>query len=705
MKTRLLFRPDMFTVQGLTLFATLAALCLETPAYGSGKALSAAPAGTSPKPESSIPFAYKFETVGGAAVESGDGRHVVQVKDGFKLVLVPEQGGVWNMEAVSVLGVGFKNTGSSDLVMDLMLCNDGATGWSDSSLGRTIVKPGEEIPLAVALGRRNDNYNERPGYFRMSGLPNGTFGHWHTIDPARVIRLVITCNSAGDHSFELGQMAALQPMDESRMGVFPFIDKYGQYMLKDWPGKVHSDEDIRKAVAAEKKLQKELSAPTGFDPYGGWADGPRFEATGYFRTQQVDGTWWFVDPDGHLFWSFGVTCVGTEFAAQTPLGRDPAVFKDLPGEDDPEFGPFRSLREVEHDYQTIAGVPHYEFTQANLYRKYGKDWRRKSVEQDLARLQYCHLNTIGAWSDDAMVAKRKIPYTAMVHYEYAFAAQKLPDPFNPETRAGLRKALNEYPVPFKDDPWCLGAFVNNELHWHNHAFELIPDILGWKEPDTEVKKVFRDWLKEKYGAVEALNEAWKLQLSGWDDLLKGTDADLFRNADRDDCSALASLFADAFFKMVREELDHYAPRVLYFGCRFNVAPPEVIKALAKYADVISANVYSYSSAAGRYGITDKPVLISEYHFVNVGGGNLGGGLRSAQDAVQQGRQLEEYIKAAVNDPKIIGAHWFEWRDQNVGGRYDGENYACGFFDVADVPNEPLIRAAAEAGRNLYRNSK
>jgi len=140
---------------------------------------------------------------------------------------------------------------------------------------------------------------------------------------------------------------------------------------------------------------------------------------------------------------------------------------------------------------------------------------------------------------------------------------------------------------------------------------------------------------------------------------------------------------------------------VYLGCRFNVAPPEVVRALANYAEVISANVYNYSPEIGRYGITDKPVLISEYHFVNIGSGCLGGGLRSAQDAVQQGRQLSAYIRDAVDNPKVIGAHWFQWRDQNVGGRYDGENYSAGFFDVADVPNEPLIRAAAESGRTLY----
>ena len=31
-----------------------------------------------------------------------------------------------------------------------------------------------------------------------------------------------------------------------------------------------------------------------------------FPATGFFRTAQIGGRWWFVDPDGHPFFSQGV---------------------------------------------------------------------------------------------------------------------------------------------------------------------------------------------------------------------------------------------------------------------------------------------------------------------------------------------------------------------------------------------------------------
>jgi hypothetical protein len=644
---------------------------------------------------------YKFGQVQGVSVRTVEGRHILQAKGGFKLVLVPAQGDVWNMESVSVLGLMLKNIGQTEMILDLMLGNAGATDWSNSSLGRTIVKAGEQMPLAVVLCRPRTKDMIDNSYLRMSGRPNGHRSHWHTIDPSKVKDLVIKCDQKGEHFFELAQMFPMQKMNDALKDKFPFIDKYGQYILKDWPDKVYSDKDIIKSIALEKKLEQELSKPTGFTKYGGFKDGPKFEATGFFRTEKYKGSWWFIDPEGYLFWSYGVDTVGIDFAGQTPLERNPSVFRDLPARDDNQFGQFYVKIDVEENYSKLEDVPHYDYTKANLYRKYGKNWPQRYVEQDVKRLKYCNINTIGAWSDKEIAAQKKVPYTVMVHYEYAFAAQKLPDPFDPETRSGLRKAIHEYPVNFKNDSWCLGTFVNNELHWKNTSGPLVAAILSYEQANTEAKKVFRDWLKEKYTTVTALNEAWKTQFSAWDDLLKVTDESMFTKVDAADCSALTTLFAEAFFKMVKEELDNYSRNLLYLGCRFNVAPPEVIKTAAKYADVISANIYSYNPESGRYGVMDKPILITEFHFVNVSGNNLGSGLRSAQDAVQQGRLFREYITKAVEHPQIIGTHWFQWRDQNVGGRYDGENYDVGFFDVADIPNEDLIRAAEENGRNLY----
>ncbi len=77
------------------------------------------------------------------------------------------------------------------------------------------------------------------------------------------------------------------------------VDEFGQNAKQDFPIKVHSEAEL--VEAAESELQ--ALAASGPLPdrsrYGGWLEGPRLDATGYFRTEKVNDKWWLVDPDGY----------------------------------------------------------------------------------------------------------------------------------------------------------------------------------------------------------------------------------------------------------------------------------------------------------------------------------------------------------------------------------------------------------------------
>ena len=81
------------------------------------------------------------------------------------------------------------------------------------------------------------------------------------------------------------------------------IDRYGQYIHAQWPEKIHSDSDLAAARQHEAAAIDARPAPASWDRYGGWADGPQLEATGFFRTEKYDGKWFLVDPEGKLFFS------------------------------------------------------------------------------------------------------------------------------------------------------------------------------------------------------------------------------------------------------------------------------------------------------------------------------------------------------------------------------------------------------------------
>jgi hypothetical protein len=87
----------------------------------------------------------------------------------------------------------------------------------------------------------------------------------------------------------------------------PLVDELGQYTHADWPSKAHSLAELKSHWAAEETALKD--APTNRDSYGGFSD-THAKATGFFRVEQIEGRWWFVDPDGHLFYSTGLNGVG-----------------------------------------------------------------------------------------------------------------------------------------------------------------------------------------------------------------------------------------------------------------------------------------------------------------------------------------------------------------------------------------------------------
>ena len=106
--------------------------------------------------------------------------------------------------------------------------------------------------------------------------------------------------------------------DADLRAFFPFIDEFGQYMHRDWPGKTGSVAEMKAQRKAEQNDLAAHAGPAQRNRYGGWAVGPKREATGWFRAEKHAGKWWLVDPEGRLSWSHGVDCVRARSA--TPRG-------------------------------------------------------------------------------------------------------------------------------------------------------------------------------------------------------------------------------------------------------------------------------------------------------------------------------------------------------------------------------------------------
>jgi len=607
---------------------------------------------------------------------------------------------IWDLHNNTSIAFNVSNLGSSDIAL---ICNIGDYQWCN---GLLLLQPGESGLMRVPIKgyRLPDNHPLSLSYKDMNGLPGGYLKHWVKMDPAAVTKIKLSLNNAKQSgTIAISSIRAegslnKKSFEELKANAFPFVDKYGQYMHKEWKGKIANNNDLHKMIETENADLKTFPAPANRNKYGGWTKGEKRKATGHFRTEKIDGKWWFIDPEGYLFWSHGITGVGNG-AAITKVGSREHYFMDLPDKNSPRFQFANNIKQ--HKMAT------FNFTASNLYLKYGKNWKEKNQQMAHKRLKSWGMNTIGNWSDTETYMQRKTPYTVNVGYAWKPVGGKLkfPNVFDADFKTNLQKGFLEQSKTWNDD-YCLGYFVNNELH----GWGLIGNAVLASPANDNAKVELIGFLTKKYSKIEKLNTAWKTDYESWDELLNSTQKSKGKVAAADVLN-FEKIMVDLYYKTCKEVLKEKAPNKLYLGSRLhNHYYPEdlshqkwIVPIAAKYCDVISFNRYRFSpnDLKPHNPSIDKPILIGEFHFGALDRGMLHTGLRSVQNQQQREKAYFEYIKAALENPYLVGAHWFQYGEQAVTGRGDGENYQIGFLDVCDNPYQETIDGCREIGYQMY----
>ncbi len=100
---------------------------------------------------------------------------------------------------------------------------------------------------------------------------------------------------------------------------------------------------------------------------------------------------------------------------------------------------------------------------------------------------------------------------------------------------------------------------------------------------------------------------------------------------------------------------------------------------------------------------DRPIIVGEYHFGASDRGHFHPGLREADDQKQRAEKFKAYVASALDNPQLVGAHWFQYVDECASGRADGENYNVGLVDVCDTPYREMVAAMREVGATMYEH--
>ena len=487
----------------------------------------------------------------------------------------------------------------------------------------------------------------------MNGRPSAQDGAGGGFDIHRATSFHIFFNQDGKASgFSVLRVSAdgnvKPPKMLSAKTFLPFVDQFGQFVHDEWPGKVHDEAELIRTKADEDAwLAANGATPIPeADRFGGWAGGPQLKATGFFRTEKVNGKWWLVDPDGRLFFSHGVDCVGIG-SGTTGITFREKYFSWLPAKDDPVFGKFwgRCTWPAAHGfYKDPSHLPYdnFSFSTANLRRKYGAEWKATYIDRAHRRLRAWGLNTIANWSWHEIYSLDRAPYTLCLGTGGTPRLKDskgwwgaLPDPFNPEFEKKFRERARAAAKTMRDDPWCIGVFVDNELSWNGEA------------------------------RMEAVSER--------------------------------------YFSTIRRVLREELPNHLYLGCRIAWGTDVIYRAAARHCDVVSVNIYNRRPVKDLPpGAEDKPMINGEFHFGALDRGMFHTGLVATRNQDERAQCYRDFVNACLDHPRLVGTHWFQWQDQALTGRFDGENYQIGFLNVADVPYPELVQVARDVARTMYR---
>ncbi len=460
-------------------------------------------------------------------------------------------------------------------------------------------------------------------------------------------------NSLGDPSLEIRSVRlAKEDPGSDVLDPKPVVDEFGQWKPVDWPGKVQNLAQLQRAWAAEEGELRPGDYGTG--RYGGYL-ATQAKATGFFRVEQVNDRWWFVDPEGHLFFSTSSTGIGSGAGESRLKGREDYFAAQPP-----------------HEVANLGRRSAGGFYSWNLARRHGAEVQTKWADLALRRLEGWGLNTIGNWSDSRLWDAGKKAYQVNLGgWGMNTGYMGLPDVYSEDFIKVADRDAAAQCAPRRNDPWVLGYFIANEPPWPGRESLVVDLIL--ERPASAIQREAKVWL----AAGDTPERRRQFIYRAFEKFIEVTVAAIRR----------------------------HDPNHLILGLRFggHKIPMEMLRACRVF-DVYSLNVYAtqvdMKLLTEIYQAIGRPIVIGEFHF-GVPGRGLAPGLVQVRDPAERGVAYRYYVEQAAAFPALIGTSWFQWVDQPCTGRMDGENYNIGLVDVTDRPYPELIDALRATHRRLH----
>jgi hypothetical protein len=409
------------------------------------------------------------------------------------------------------------------------------------------------------------------------------------------------------------------------------------------------------------------------DSYGGWK-GKKLTETGFFHTEHDGKRWWFVTPEGHPFFSLGVT-------------------------------------HAEHAVK---------YDELDLLNKVYGGSQDKLGEFFLQKFKEWHFNSAG-YEPLPMMGKR-IPYVAINWVDgparYNQKTRVWADVFSQEFEKKVKVLTAQAVAPHVNNPYCIGYVFSDLTIWsivHPQILKIdsYVDFMRKLENGTAGKQKYIGFLTQKYGEnIELFNRIYGFKISMSKEFSVCSFSALTKNGEIDkDDEEFLNIIADHYFKLMTSEIRKLDPNHLIMGDRLYIAlnnemsteskgvHNSVLLTAAKYLDVLSfqpfgtLKVKNYLDFIGN--LTKKPVFLVDVLTVPVRP-TQSGETREYEETC--GKFTYDYYTNAALCNNLIGIHRCTVRDYQA---WNKAFYRQGLLKNDDTEYPILVDYTKNANIKLY----
>jgi hypothetical protein len=339
-----------------------------------------------------------------------------------------------------------------------------------------------------------------------------------------------------------------------------------------------------------------------------------------------------------------------------------------------------------------------------------QDWAARTRR----RLSSWGFNSAGGWA----LAPQELKLPTVINLELGRLARfHWFDPFAPETEDRINALAGELVASYRDSPYRIGYFSDNEVGWWAGALFI---FYSSKPSESATKQRWVELLRRHYHGDWSQFTADFTPPAGvdsWSELFAATRPTHMKpgGGGIHVVREWTGMVAEHYYALVERAIRAADPDALFFGDRLPIYyDPAAVRAMAPHVDAIAIN-YNVDSADGwiadyffsglRKLSSGKPELVTEWFFAARENrtGNLNNGhlmTVGTQEDRAAGAAAATANFAAI--PELVGAHWFMYYDHPKGGRPDGEDYDFGLVDINDRPYERLSAALATANRRTFQ---